>query len=175
MKPRNHCSSTRKVTTVIIGGGHAGLATSHCLTERSIDHVVLERGEVANSWRHERWDSLRLLTPNWQSRLPGYQYDGVDPDGFMTMPQVIAFIERYAANSSAPVYSHTRVTAVSPTDEGFRVECGAAARTAAIRDAGFSANMDHVDRIFHHLVDDSSSWPDAVALPALVSGGGDPL
>ncbi len=58
-------------TTVVIGAGHAGLAASHFLTERSIDHVVLERGEVANSWRCERWDSLRLLTPNWQSRLPG--------------------------------------------------------------------------------------------------------
>jgi putative flavoprotein involved in K+ transport len=122
MKSRNNCRSSRKVTTVIIGGGHAGLATSHCLTERSIDHVVLERGEVANSWRHERWDSLRLLTPNWQSRLPGYHYDGADPDGFMTMPQVIAFIERYATVSSTPVCSQTRVTAVSPTDEGFRVE-----------------------------------------------------
>ena len=60
-------------TTVVIGAGHAGLAASRCLTERSIDHVVLERGEVANSWRRERWDSLRLLTPNWQSRLPGHR------------------------------------------------------------------------------------------------------
>ena len=70
-------------TVVVIGAGHCGLATSWCLTERSIDHVVLERGEVANSWRTERWDSLRLLTPNWQSRLPGHRYEGADPDGFM--------------------------------------------------------------------------------------------
>ena len=68
------------VTTVVIGAGHAGLAASHFLRERSIDHVVLERGEVANSWRRERWDSLRLLTPNWQSRLPGHRYEGADPD-----------------------------------------------------------------------------------------------
>ena len=60
---------------------------SRCLAERSIDHVVLERGEVANSWRTERWDSLRLLTPNWQSRLPGYRYEGDDPDGYRTMPE----------------------------------------------------------------------------------------
>src|ERR671918_291150 len=60
----------RSITTVVIGAGHAGLAMSRCLAERSIDHVVLERGEVANTWRTERWDSLRLLTPNWQSRLP---------------------------------------------------------------------------------------------------------
>ena len=56
------------VTAVVVGAGHAGLAASHFLTEHSIDHVVLERGEVANSWRHERWDSLRLLTPNWLAR-----------------------------------------------------------------------------------------------------------
>ena len=61
---------------------------SRCLAERGIDHVVLERGEVANSWRTERWDSLRLLTPNWQSRLPGYGYEGDDPDGYRTMPEV---------------------------------------------------------------------------------------
>ena len=66
---------------------------------RSIDHVVLERGEVANSWRRERWDSLRLLTPNWQSRLPGSRYDGPDPDGYMTMAEVVAFITRFAAAS----------------------------------------------------------------------------
>src|SRR6266487_1329155 len=88
-----------RVTTVVIGAGHAGLAASRCLSERSIDHVVLERGEVANSWRSERWDSLRLLTPNWQNRLPGYQYAGTDPDGYMGMGEVIEFISRFAAVS----------------------------------------------------------------------------
>ena len=71
----------------IIGAGHAGLAMSRCLTDRSIDHVLLERGEVASSWSTGRWDSLRLLTPNWQSRLPGHRYTGDDPDGYMTMPR----------------------------------------------------------------------------------------
>ena len=78
-------------TAVIVGAGHASLAMSRRLTERSIDHVVLERGEVAHTWRTERWDSLRLLTPNWQSRLPGFSYEGDDPDGYMTMPDVVAF------------------------------------------------------------------------------------
>ena len=85
------CSPFATSPTVIIGAGHAGLAMSRCLTERSIDHVVLERGEVAHSWRTERWDSLRLLTPNWQSRLPGFDYEGDDPDGYRTMPEVIDF------------------------------------------------------------------------------------
>ncbi len=69
---RRGAGPMRRITTVVIGAGHAGLAMSRCLAERAIDHVVLERGEVANSWRTERWDSLRLLTPNWQSRLPGF-------------------------------------------------------------------------------------------------------
>ena len=77
---------------IVIGAGHSGLAMSSWLAAHSIEHVVLERGEIANSWRHERWDSLRLLTPNWQSRLPGYRYRGNDPDGFMSMPEVIQFI-----------------------------------------------------------------------------------
>ena len=83
--------------------------------------MVLERGEVANSWRRERWDSLRLLTPNWQSRLPGYEYDGADPDGYMTMGEVIAFISRFAAVSHAPVRTHTTVTSLKATDSGYHV------------------------------------------------------
>ncbi len=110
-----------RTTTVVIGAGHAGLAMSRCLAERSIDHVVLERGEVANSWKTERWDSLRLLTPNWQSRLPGYGYEGDDPDGYRDMPETIAFIERYAEVISAPVHAHTEVTSVRRTDDGYEV------------------------------------------------------
>jgi len=111
----------RTTTTVVIGAGHAGLAMSRCLTERSIDHVLLERGEVGNSWRTERWDSLRLLTPNWQSRLPGYAYEGDDPDGFMTMPEVIGFLAGYAARVAAPVESDTAVTSVRPCGDGYRI------------------------------------------------------
>jgi putative flavoprotein involved in K+ transport len=91
------------------------------LAQRSIDHVVLERGEVAHSWRTERWDSLRLLTPNWQSRLPGFSYQGADPDGFRTMPQTIDFIARYATVISAPVRTHTNVTSVRHSGEGYEV------------------------------------------------------
>jgi putative flavoprotein involved in K+ transport len=108
-----------RTNVVIIGAGHAGLAMSRCLTERSIDHVVLERGEVANSWKTERWDSLRLLTPNWQSRLPGYRYEGADPDGYRTMPETVAYIEGYARAISAPVRTHTVVRSVRRMEGGY--------------------------------------------------------
>ena len=94
---------------------------SHELTARDIDHVVLERGQIANSWRTERWDSLRLLTPNWQSRLPGYAYDGDDPDGFMTMPELVSFIDDYARTIHAPVEGGTPVTTVKRTAPGYAV------------------------------------------------------
>jgi putative flavoprotein involved in K+ transport len=94
---------------------------SRCLSDRGIDHVVLERGEVANSWRTERWDSLRLLTPNWQSRLPGFTYQGGDPDGYRTLPEVIDFIAAYATMIAAPVRGHTTVTSVRRTDTGYTV------------------------------------------------------
>jgi len=108
-------------TAVVVGAGHAGLAASHFLTEHSIDHVVLERGEVANSWRHERWDSLRLLTPNWLVRLPGHAYAGPDPDGYLTSGEVAAFIDGFAARSRAPVRTGTTVLSVRRTDEGYDV------------------------------------------------------
>lgn len=119
--PRGATAGAGTVDVVVIGAGHSGLAVSRCLAERSIDHVILERGQVANSWRRERWDSLRLLTPNWQSRLPGQAYDGPDPDGFMSMPEVVSFIDRYAETTGAPVRRETTVTAVRPEAVGYRV------------------------------------------------------
>ena len=85
MSLRSNGRPARNIDVTVIGAGHAGLAISYCLAESAIDHVVLERGEIANSWRHERWDSLTLLTPNWLCKVPGHQYSGDDPDGFMTM------------------------------------------------------------------------------------------
>ncbi|MGH3264378.1 MAG: NAD(P)-binding domain-containing protein, partial [Trebonia sp.] len=91
------------------------------MSGHSIDHIVLERGEVANSWRTERWESLRLLTPNWQSRLPGVRYDGADPDGYMSMAQVTELIERFAKVSRAPVRTGVNVTAVRRAADGYLV------------------------------------------------------
>lgn len=110
-----------QTTTVVVGAGHCGLAVSRCLSELSIDHVVLERNEVAHAWRRQRWDSLRLLTPNWQCRLPGYAYDGPDPDGFMRASQVADFIAEYAKLVAAPVMTGTAVTSVRRAGAGYAV------------------------------------------------------
>jgi len=110
-----------RATVVIVGGGHNGLAMSKQLADRGVDHVVLEQGEVADSWRHQRWDSFTLLTPSWQTRLPGAAYEGDDPDGFMDRADIVAFIEGYAQTTDAPVRSHTAVTAVRPAHDGYDV------------------------------------------------------
>ena len=110
-----------RTTTVVVGAGHAGLAVSHCLAARKIDHVVIERGDVAHTWRTERWDSLRLLTPNWQTRLPGLAYDGDDPDGFMTMTDVVAFMERYARLLAPPLETRTTVESLTGSGDGYEV------------------------------------------------------
>ncbi len=121
MNPGSRRDAPRRADVVIIGAGQAGLATSAQLAQLGVDHVVLERGEPANSWRKERWDSLRLLTPNWQNQLPGYHYQGDDPDGFMSAAQVADFISDYARYCGAPVQSNTTVLRVTQTEEGFRV------------------------------------------------------
>jgi putative flavoprotein involved in K+ transport len=108
-------------TVTVIGAGQAGLAMSQKLSEGSIDHVVLERGEVANSWRTERWDSLRLLTPNWMTRLPGFTYTGTDPDGFMTAAEVSGFLNTYRNTFDAPVQTQTAVESVQTIGDEFRV------------------------------------------------------
>lgn len=109
------------VDSVVIGAGQAGLAMSRGLTDRGVRHVVVERGRIGERWRSERWDSLRLLTPNWQSRLPGFRYEGPEPDGYMTMAEVVSYLERYAASFRAPVESAVEVTSVSRGTGGFRV------------------------------------------------------
>jgi putative flavoprotein involved in K+ transport len=112
----------RQTDAVIIGAGQAGLAMSHCLSLLGIDHIVLERGQVAERWRSERWDSLRLLTPNWMTQLPGWSYRGTDPDGFMTAAEVVAFLEQYASSFAAPVVAGATVQSVRRVLGGYRIE-----------------------------------------------------
>lgn len=113
------------VDTVVIGAGQAGLAMSHHLARRGREHVVLERGRIAERWRSERWDSLWFQFPNWMMRLPGQSYDGPDPDGFSHHHAVIRFIADYAARNAAPVRCGVNVTALRQEDDGrFRIEAG---------------------------------------------------
>src|SRR4051812_30948713 len=108
-----------RVDTVVVGAGHAGLAVSHLLSRAGREHVVLDRGRVAESWRSERWESLRLLAPSWMCRLPGWRYDGPDPDGFMTVAELVGHLERYAAG--APVETGRAVHSVDAVGDDYRV------------------------------------------------------
>jgi putative flavoprotein involved in K+ transport len=112
----------RAVDVVVIGAGHNGLAASEALARHGVDHVVLERGEVAHRWRTERWDSLRLLTPTWMTALPGFRPAPGEPDGFLSAAQTADHIAAYAAHLAAPVRCATTVTAVTADGDGYRVE-----------------------------------------------------
>jgi putative flavoprotein involved in K+ transport len=109
------------VETLIVGAGQAGLAVSRCLTAQGADHVVVERGRIAERWRSSRWDSLRLLTPNWMSRLPAWSYCGPDPDGYMTAPELAGHLEDYAGSFAAPVHGNTTVELVEASGGALRV------------------------------------------------------
>jgi len=108
----------KSIDTIVIGGSQAGLAMSRSLTDRGIEHVVLERGRIGERWRSERWNSLRLLTPNWMSRLPGYHYEGDDPHGYMTKDELVGYLEGYARSFSAPVEERTTVLGVDAGSHG---------------------------------------------------------
>jgi putative flavoprotein involved in K+ transport len=118
-----------KFETVVIGGGQAGLATSYHLSNAAIPRVVLERDlQPAYAWRHQRWDSFTLVTPNWQTRLPGAEYKGPDPDGFMLREDVIRYLENYISQFQLPVRYGVEVTRVrrNASKNGYIVEtnCG---------------------------------------------------
>ena len=114
-----------RIEVVIVGAGQAGLAVSRELTEAGVAHVVLERDRVGQAWRG-RWDSFCLVTPNWFLQLPGYPYEGDDPDAFMLRDEVVAYLERYAAGFEAPVREGIEVTALSSgPDGGFLLETSA--------------------------------------------------
>jgi putative flavoprotein involved in K+ transport len=108
----------RRVEVAVVGGGQAGLATSWFLTRDGVDHVVLEAATAAHEWADSRWDNFTLVTPNWHCRLPGYAYDGPDPDGFMTRDEVVEWLAGYPETFGPPLREHTRVTALTERDGG---------------------------------------------------------
>src|SRR3954462_3943267 len=109
---------TTTVDTVVIGAGHAGLAVSRLLSAAGRDHVVLDRGRVGERWRSERWDSLHLLTPSWMMRLPGWSYQGTDPDGYLSAGAFVDHLEAYAASFGAPLQGGTTVEQVRFSGRG---------------------------------------------------------
>ena len=113
-----------RVETLVVGAGQAGLAVSRCLAEQGADHVVIEQGRIAERWRTARWGSLRLITPNWMSRLPGWSYRGPDPDGYMSAPELVGHLEDYAGSFAAPVHENTTVELVEASGSGLRVMTG---------------------------------------------------
>jgi putative flavoprotein involved in K+ transport len=110
-----------RTSVVVVGAGPGGLAMSHHLTGAGVDHVLLERGEVANSWRTERWDSLRLLTPNWMTALPGARYEGDDPDGYMTAAETAAALDTYRLSFDPPLRTGIEVEAACRKSDGFEI------------------------------------------------------
>ncbi|SIR88865.1 MSMEG_0569 family flavin-dependent oxidoreductase [Williamsia sterculiae] len=106
------------VPVVVIGGGQAGLSVSWFLTDRDIDHVVLEAQTPMHAWSDTRWDNFTLVTPNWHCRLPGYHYADDDPDGFMTRDEVVTWLRGWLDTFRPPVHTHTRVTRLQHAADG---------------------------------------------------------
>ncbi len=112
----------KHVNTAIIGAGQSGLAMSNQLSQRGVGHVILERGQIANSWRTERWDSLRLLTPNWMNGLAGHAYNGPDRDGYMHVSELISRFDQAAAKLDVPIQTETTVLSVDRSGTGYHVQ-----------------------------------------------------
>ena len=107
--------------TIVVGGGQAGLSVSWHLKSAGVEHIVLDRGRIGDTWRN-RWDSFCLVTPNYLCRLPGFHYDGDDPHGFMGRDEIVAYVERFATSFDPPYRSGVEVTEISATDGPARFE-----------------------------------------------------
>lgn len=115
---------SEQIETIIIGGGQAGLATSYHLSRLNRDHIVLEQAaQAVNAWRNERWDSFTFVTPNWTIRMPGAEYSGADPHGFMPHDEIVKYFDDYVERFHLPIQYSTRVTSVdrNSSEDGYRV------------------------------------------------------
>jgi putative flavoprotein involved in K+ transport len=106
--------SNQHHSVIIVGGGQSGLSVSYYLKQRSIDHLVLEKHDLVHTWRTQRWDNFCLVTPNWQCKLPGYEYRGSDPHGFMKKPEIIDYLQGFVRHVAAPVQTGVTVQRVAP-------------------------------------------------------------
>ena len=154
----------------VIGAGQAGLATSYHLTQLGVDHVVLEAGRIAETWRSRRWDSFCLVTPNWSVQLPGGEYSGPEPDGFMNKNELIDHFEDWAVSFHAPVREACAVTAVDPDGDGFALTTSdgpMSARTVVIATGGYQRayrppNAMQLPDSIDQLLTEDYSCPDAL-------------
>ncbi|NER83018.1 MAG: NAD(P)-binding domain-containing protein [Leptolyngbya sp. SIO1D8] len=105
-------------SVIIVGGGQAGLSISYCLQQRNVEHIIFEKYQIAHSWQDKRWDSFCLVTPNWQCQLPGYPYQGPEPDGFMQKADIVQYIRSYAQSFAPPIREGVEVKGIAqgPTD-----------------------------------------------------------
>ena len=126
-----HISTPPHYELIIIGAGQAGLSLSWHMAQAGIHHLVLERAETFHAWKHERWDSFCLVTPNWQCVLPGYAYAGADPHGFMVKSDIIDFVEGFANSFNPPVQENTAVTSLTQHPAGFHLQTTQGEFTAA--------------------------------------------
>ena len=172
----------RSVDVAIIGAGQAGLATSWHLTQAKVDHVVLDAGRVAETWRTRRWDSFRLITPNWAVGLPGVAYTGVEPDGYMSRAELIGFFESWAASFNPPVVGDTHVSGLEADSEGrFLLTADGQhvrARTVVVASGGYQkahrpAGAESLPAALHQVL--AEDYRNSEALPAgnvLIVGSG---
>jgi putative flavoprotein involved in K+ transport len=115
---------------IIVGGGQAGLSMSYCLRERDIEHLIFEKNQIGYAWRTKRWDSFCLVTPNWQCKLPGYDYPGNDPHGFMQKDEILNYLKEYAASFNPPILEGVTVLSVRHSKHGFEVTTSVGEYTA---------------------------------------------
>jgi putative flavoprotein involved in K+ transport len=111
------------IETVIIGGGQAGLSVSYLLGQSGREHTVLEKAaQAGNAWRNDRWDSFTLVTPNWSFLLPGGEYEGDQPHGFMPRDAIVLTFEDYVERHKLPVEFGVQAGSVEPLDRGYLVK-----------------------------------------------------